>query len=278
MSSILKALKKIETDSQPPDEFTSWPQQIDTKTAVNYRARKRWYYRKLATQLLTVVIILAVAVLIFSQRKFIAGRILSAVQPGPAAQAKLTTNSDGVRVFRAKIDPAQLPRSNPIPRSPVIGSSGLSKTGKQSSTERRPSPAGPADRTQTRIPATAAPIKKVPPPDRNALPKTPPQPSGGKSEAGRQEIVRNPKASSPSKKMTVASKSEVQYDRLADAEFKLQAIAWFDEAAKRLAVINGRIIREGESVNGYTVRQIRPDDVLVNDGSNTWRVEFGLKP
>jgi hypothetical protein len=81
----------------------------------------------------------------------------------------------------------------------------------------------------------------------------------------------------PVRKTTAAPRKEVSYSRLEDASFKLQAIAWSTEAAKRLAVINGRIIREGESVGGYTVTQIRQEDVIVNDGSKSWLLEFGLK-
>jgi hypothetical protein len=55
------------------------------------------------------------------------------------------------------------------------------------------------------------------------------------------------------------------------------AIAWADDPARRLAVVNGHIVREGESVDGYSVTQIRKDDIIVNDGSRSWRVELNLK-
>jgi hypothetical protein len=55
------------------------------------------------------------------------------------------------------------------------------------------------------------------------------------------------------------------------------AIAWHGQATRRIAVINGHIVKEGESVDGYTITQIRKDDVIVNDGSRSWRVEFALK-
>ena len=55
------------------------------------------------------------------------------------------------------------------------------------------------------------------------------------------------------------------------------AIAWYTDPARRIAVINGSMVKEGESVEGYKVSQIRKDDVIVSDGSRSWRGEFGLK-
>jgi hypothetical protein len=85
--------------------------------------------------------------------------------------------------------------------------------------------------------------------------------------------VRPPtqRAKSPLKQV---SKS---YRRLDDSKLKLQAIAWSNDVAQRIAVINGHIVREGESVEGFSVTQIRQDDIIVNDGTESWRLEFGLK-
>jgi hypothetical protein len=62
-----------------------------------------------------------------------------------------------------------------------------------------------------------------------------------------------------------------------DTKLKLQALAWFSDASKRMAVINSHIVREGGSVDGYQVTQIRRQDVVVNDGKKSWRLVFGLK-
>ena len=67
------------------------------------------------------------------------------------------------------------------------------------------------------------------------------------------------------------------YQRLDDDKLKLQAIAWSHEAAQRIAVINGHVVREGETVEGFSVNQIRQEDVIVNDGTESWQLEFSLK-
>jgi hypothetical protein len=64
---------------------------------------------------------------------------------------------------------------------------------------------------------------------------------------------------------------------LDESKLKVMAIAWTTEASRRLAVVNGHIVKEGESVEGFSVTQIRKDDIIVNDGGRSWRVELNLK-
>ena len=67
------------------------------------------------------------------------------------------------------------------------------------------------------------------------------------------------------------------YERIRDDKLKLQALAWADDAARRLAVINGRIVHEGESVDGYQILKIREEDVILNRDGKSWSLEFGLR-
>jgi hypothetical protein len=64
---------------------------------------------------------------------------------------------------------------------------------------------------------------------------------------------------------------------LDESKLKVMAIAWATEPSRRLAVVNGHIVKEGESVEGFSVTQIRKDDIIVNDGGRSWRVELNLK-
>jgi hypothetical protein len=70
---------------------------------------------------------------------------------------------------------------------------------------------------------------------------------------------------------------EDSLNRLDDSKLKVMAIAWAEDAGRRLAVVNGHIVREGESVDGYTVTRIRRDDLVVSDGTRSWRVELNLR-
>jgi hypothetical protein len=67
------------------------------------------------------------------------------------------------------------------------------------------------------------------------------------------------------------------FSRLDESKLKVMAIAWATDPSRRLAVVNGHIVKEGESVEGFSVTQIRKDDIIVNDGGRSWRVELNLK-
>lgn len=61
------------------------------------------------------------------------------------------------------------------------------------------------------------------------------------------------------------------------AGLTLQAISWSTDPARRLAVINGRICREGEPVDGYVLVRINPDNVLLSDGRTSGRLIFKIR-
>jgi type IV secretory pathway VirB10-like protein len=64
-------------------------------------------------------------------------------------------------------------------------------------------------------------------------------------------------------------------ERLMDSRIKIQAIAWSPVPDERMAVINSRIVREGGSVEGFSVVAIRSDDVIVKEEGRLYRVLFG---
>lgn len=64
-------------------------------------------------------------------------------------------------------------------------------------------------------------------------------------------------------------------DRLMDNRLKIQAIAWSPVPDERIAVINTHIVREGGSVEGFSVVAIRSDDVIVREKGQLYRVIFG---
>lgn len=64
-------------------------------------------------------------------------------------------------------------------------------------------------------------------------------------------------------------------DRLRDNRLKIQAIAWSPVPDERIAVINSRIVREGDSVEGFSVVAIRSDDVIVRENGQLYKAVFG---
>lgn len=78
-------------------------------------------------------------------------------------------------------------------------------------------------------------------------------------------------ASNGSAQPDTASEPEI----MEDGSLTLQAISWADAPENRIAVINGKVCRQKERINGYRIQVINPDDVRVTDGEKTWRLNFG---
>lgn len=57
--------------------------------------------------------------------------------------------------------------------------------------------------------------------------------------------------------------------------FSVQAIAWSKLPAERIAVINGAVVREGGVVEGIQVIQIDLDEVYLKKGDKTWMLKCG---
>ena len=89
--------------------------------------------------------------------------------------------------------------------------------------------------------------------------------------------------SKPDEKPAVASVSTpvtppktvaLEIPRLKDPDIKLQAVTWSRAPQKRIAVINNRILREGEMVSGYLISKINQDDVVLNLDGEKWKLLF----
>ena len=116
------------------------------------------------------------------------------------------------------------------------------------------------------------PIKKI------TTGSQPVQPSGsGRTTLREPTKQRSTGTPAPGK---IAGGPHARFDALSkinDSKLKLQAIAWSDDTARRMAVINNHVVREGQTVDGFSITNIRQDDVIVNDGTTSWRLEFSLK-
>ena len=70
---------------------------------------------------------------------------------------------------------------------------------------------------------------------------------------------------------------EERIEILEDSTIKLMAIAWSDDPQSRIAVINDRISREGDTVEGMTIYRINEEDVILRKGGRSWKLLFRLK-
>jgi len=280
LSSILKALKRIEVLSPRSEEFFTMPQTIDRKEANNSKTRRRWFVPGLIGFFLVVLVIIVAAIIIINRRQPIVAKKLP---PGVLEKQKGNPTSilEESNIYKAKI-----PISATNPTESPTKTAKLSKNKIES--------ASPAGNIKEKAADALSEMPNVTVDPQNSKPTSVvrnPQP-------GIAATLKRPLQKRPASKATAASKKTIagksvpsgkpaskakkpvtsrKYDRMDDTKLKLQALAWFSDASKRMAVINSHIVREGGSVDGYQVTQIRRQDVVVNDGRKSWRLVFGLK-
>ena len=88
MSTILKALKRVDQTTASPDDLQAWPPKIDTQKTVKARVKKIWLYRKVYLTLILTVVLIAAGWLAYSQREWLASRIFPQ-KTSPEAEAAL---------------------------------------------------------------------------------------------------------------------------------------------------------------------------------------------
>ena len=127
MSSILKALKRIEVQSSRSDSFFTMPKTIDTKQANNSRARRRWFIPSLITVSLVLLVIVMAAIILFSRRqpiitkKFPAG-VSEKQKENPASLLEKSN------IFRAKIPPGSTNLVESPPKKPQLAINQIKST------------------------------------------------------------------------------------------------------------------------------------------------------
>ncbi len=259
MSSILKALKKIE-ESAPNEPGPGQAVAFEPQSVFRSRLReKKTAARGLAYGAAAVGLVLAAVLVLrfLPQDPPPAGGPPTAATAGPAA--------GGMKEIRGKI-PAQAP--SPSPPAPVADPDpGLGRTSGEPGPGAVQQPAPPP--LDARAPAIAKPMRAR----RSETAAAP-------AKEERPFLVRKeatPTESPSAARAAPAKTAEDGFDRLDESKLKVMAIAWSQDPNRRIAVINGRIIKEGESVDGYSVTRIRKDDIIVGDGSKSWRVVFTLK-
>ena len=127
MSTILKALKRIDQTS-PPDDLQAWPPKVDPQKPVRARVQKIWLYRKVYLALILTVVLIAAGWLAYGQRHWLASKILpqKTSAKGPIYQAKIRPGADeskGAVSQKAPTVKRQKARSSasPAPRPAGVG-------------------------------------------------------------------------------------------------------------------------------------------------------------
>ena len=84
-------------------------------------------------------------------------------------------------------------------------------------------------------------------------------------------LARPNPAAPPSAPQDAYARAEV----LPKDALQLQAISWSDMPGERITIIAGQILREGQTIEGYSVIAIRPDDVILEKAGKWWKLVYG---
>jgi hypothetical protein len=254
LSSILRALKRIEKEAPPPDDSHPWPRTIDTKKTITSRIKKAWLYNKLIKILVIVIIIAAAGWLLFSQRQWIVAKIMpgkpatdirqpsgpakekdsayhAKINTQPGRQKKTPKNNSPIPNKQPKKPTFQRKTKSPVPNEPVAG---MLPQNEQKL---------PQSSVQSQPVIEKKPLKKK----RQRVQLT--QPSGSAAAPNQRPTTLTSKKSSAKKiKKPGANNIFDSLNALDGSQLKLQAIAWSEDVSRRMVVINNRIIREGETM------------------------------
>lgn len=207
MSSILKALKKLEGEVPPGGGVPSSSKRVDVRKAVLKRVRRvkgEWLLNRVLLGLLAGTILLVGTWMLLGRGP----------APDPEPSSEETRTASLAADSGADREPVESPRiERPMPPSP-----------------------GPM------ISGEAA------------------QP-----EAGPVELQEAPPAPAPETEPPAA---------IDPARLKLEAVVWSNKAGKSFVVINGRILRAGDTIDGASITEIGRDFVTLEAGAQFCRLRF----
>ena len=218
MSSILKALKKIEREFPEKSEIRSWQQEINTQKIFHKRMKDNLRFTKHLFIFLVAIILAAGGGLILGRKPW---------EKVPSLVAKTET----------------------LPPKPSNYTSAMKPLGKK------------------QVLANKMEIKPE-----KLLTHT-------EEETAWQDSINKDRVSNQSaEKITNAKRfASIPVKQTGESRLELQAIAWSSDPKSRIAVINGRVLREGESVESVLVTHIGKAEVIFRKGSEEWKQLFRLK-
>ena len=229
MSTILKALKKLEHDL--PDKSDTHPgaRKSNTRQTLGKRAKRFMRFHK-SFWIFAGLIILAVA----------AGLLYFPIFPDSRKSVATSVSDQPDKVIKKTGSARQLEKQRQIPAR---------------AKEILPDMPISAGRSQKKSSKKKVSRKKV-----TSVKRT-----------------KSFKSTQPSLPPKILGSKPISVKTLEDSKLKLQAISWSENPDDRIAVINGSIMREGESIEGFRIEQIGQDDVVVRAGQDERKLVFGFK-
>jgi hypothetical protein len=221
LSSILKALRKLEEET--PRYGESQPYPVDVKKTVENGVNKKQQYYKFFLILFSAIIIVSGSLFLLTRQTASKGKISQA----------------SVVVVRKAI-PAR-PKKENIKIASVPDLKQRKRRTKPSNRIKKKENL-PGSR-QVKIPASKTAMKEKSYGDNRTKPKS--------------------------------ARSAIPFKSAGGSGLQLQAIAWSSDSKESIAVVNGRILREGGSIEGTLIVRINKNDVSFQKGGEQWKQKFG---
>ena len=257
MSSILKALKKLEQDATASAEMPDLPGPGQAPAHSKY----------LLYTLIVVGVMLAAGVFLFIRYQPSVLTAPTAENAGPQksrrVSVKKTDMSSPTKADRIKPQPAEnIESKSPDHPPPADKQQFVAKEGaSEAETKTKDTPGAKKARNENKIKEPEKAEAKATPPEANKISGEPPL-AAEKSETPPEPIAIPPGAADT--------------PILEDIGLEIQAISWDKTPSRRIAVINSRLCREGERINGFRILKINPDDIVVSNGRKTGTLLFRL--
>ena len=308
MSSILKALQKLESETRERDAGPAWLKNFNAGQGL-LEKRERVLGKPLMALICVGLILSAAIAFIFikKQRQFTisfsgsqpvqnSGEVTTKNESLHTADRLTATGSGTNAPGTTKVKSGRPPQNEttkedirPVPENTVAGVN--TGAARESNPAGMPVVAGDTNKRGSAFsekpaqPVTGM-LKKAPSHGDNKVeaPHKTPESSKKSSQVSATEI---PAAAVNANRENGALESEIETavespdtlsaQRLHNPELKLHAISWTPDANTRLAVVNGSIVREGDRINSYFVFRINKDDIVLRENGELWRLLFDTR-
>ena len=232
MSSILTALKKLESDDFKEQEIRKLSRRMSHGTS----SPLRW-----------IILVSSVIGILVPAVFWGITRLNNQEKPVAGIPAIPTPESIESRVRSNKEEKIAVPeKTPPTPKKPTMA---------------MVAPAPPLKPSSEAAPVSAAEALRSMPPIPEPMLKPAPAPAP-EPQTGKQRLVLE---------------EEITHTVSGDPKWDLQAIAWSSDPQKRIAVINGSVVREGDVMFGNRIRRIDENAVFFENKTETWNLVFRLR-
>jgi hypothetical protein len=286
VSTILKALKKLEQENRENIQGLAPTHPIGASQTLGKRVKKVWLWDRGKQWTITAAIL---GLMVFAAYLWVVS-----AKKNPAPDAAPADRA----MAAAKQKTAVPPQVHPVPPSPPANpppeadvsppapdmTASLSQPAEavpESRTDRPPfsaavrrpltAPLQPDSRLPEALPDGLEPESAMDDSE-DSVEAPPPVPSEEMAEPLPTEEPQE--APDPAAESSSLPPKYANLDRLKDGRLELQAISWADDPNQRLAVINNRIVRQGQSLDEFAIVYIGADEVVVRQGPNIWKLIF----